>query len=281
MMRACILLLAVSCSAASHGPTPVPAAIVPPEPAAPEPPVVGWVDDQAFPIERIWIFSLDNENTRWEVVLTSVRASPEHFAGDLRAVHVDFGGSPHAVTGFGGSPGVVYFNLIVDRSQAEAYAKLLGIPARGRVDPLLTIGARLESPASDVVPEQGASARLLIENDGPSAFAFRGDAAGMIVATDTRLEISIERDGVPLTRGGAALDFGGIQRTLTLEPGAVGSLIFDLGAWTDFAQPGFYRIRVKYSLEVDGSDPDSRERYDGMHLRWDQPIVAECERRVG
>ena len=265
-MRLWIFLLLSACSA----PAPI---AVPPTPT-------GWIDDQAFPISKAWVFSEDNENVRWSVVLASMRGFPEEFRGDLQSAHVDFAGESRAVRGIGGSPSVVYFTFEADRAGAAQCAKGLGVQAHARVDPRLTLSCRLEPVDPAPAGHSQRIARFVMQNAGQRPFTFLSHGIGQSSERDSHFQVTIDRNGIRLPEVASPMDLGGPRQQVTLEPGGSHSFELDLAAWASFDEPGLYRIHAQVRLEIEAPYDRKGDPYDYAHLRWEAASAAECELRI-
>ncbi len=216
------------------------------------PPLQLMVQGQPRSIERAQIHSVENDNSRFAIVLWS--SGPTGTEQLLDCVLVGGGIELASNGGSGGEEqGQHWFEA--KRGLALELADRLGVRPLEREDPELALVLSLPVPPDTFLEGAGLSVTVRITNNGPRSVAFQTGGRWANGGRDNRFDFRATRNGEGLPEPPLIYDFGGLGSAAQLGPGEFWESEVDLADWFPVDGPGVYRVEASFELDLQAVDP--------------------------
>ena len=218
-------------------------------------------------IKRMFIFSINNENTEFYVEIIVNKIGNQ----DWPVLGAD--GTYYVSNGYGSSGNIYNLNYMVNHEQAEEIAKTFNVPCNlrkhfGHVLEYTFIPLRDDYKVGDSV-----YVKFSINNKGDIPVFY--NHGGMYRNSNGRcdyFDFEVYYNDVLLPDEGPEWNFGGLEGHPELKPGETVSLVECISKWSHFRKPGKYTIKCVYYLHLQNewNTKDYPDNQEDLHKAWDE-----------
>jgi hypothetical protein len=229
-------------------------------------------------IKKVYMFSLNNENTSFYITLVIQKNDHQQLVLEINQ-HYYRSGNIGTTNNKRGDK-VNYVNYMVDKQMMDEISKSFHHTPNLRKHFGHQLAVEFIPLKDDYRAGDSVYVKLRITNTGSVPVYY--NRGGMYRNSNGRCDyfnFDVYLNNILLPDEGPTFNFGGIETYPELKPGQTDSITECITKWTRFKEPGTYIIKCSYLLNLRSClhDQPFPENMNNMHKRWDEKAEKTIE----